>query len=207
LVFSKWQNNQYGNIVPAADSELCELLKWKPWDSDERQHFDNDALRKRVLECPQGVAVQYEFKAGRGNIKRYPFTRAVSLGATLDVLKIMYAIYPPAIQHAGTSRLRSTPLHAACTYRAPKEVMKFLIQEYPEAAAITTSHAYTPLHTACECGVSSPKVIRLLIRTNPQALEQPNKLGNTPFLTALKSPHTDPAVLKILKIGRGQYYV
>jgi hypothetical protein len=203
LVFSKWQKNQYDKIVPAADSELCELLKWKPWDSDERQHFDNDGLRKRVLECPQGVAVRYEFEApGRGNRKRYPFFRAISLGATLDVLKIMYDIYPPAIKDAGTNgSFRSTPLHAACAYRAPLEVVKLLIREYPEAAAIKTNHGYTPLHNACEYGVSSPDVIKLLIQTNPQALEQRNKLGNTPFLTALKSPHTDPAVLKILKLS------
>jgi hypothetical protein len=199
LVFSKWQKNKYDNIVPAADSELCELLKWKPWDPDERQQFDNDGLRKRVLECPQGVAVQYEFKAqGRGSRKRYAFFRAVSLGATLDVLKVMYDIYPPAIKDAGTS-FRSTPLHAACSSQASLEVMRFLIQEYPEAAAITTKHGYTPLHNALEYGVSSPNVIQLLIQANPQALEQRNKLGNTPFLTALKSPHTDPEVLKILK--------
>jgi hypothetical protein len=78
-------------------------------------------------------------------------------------------------------------------------VLKFLIQEYPEAAAIKTNHGYTPLHNACEYGVSSPNVIKLLIQANLQALEQCNTLENVTFLTALKSPHTDLAVLKILK--------
>jgi ankyrin repeat protein len=128
---------------------------------------------------------------------RYPFHRAVGLGAGLDVLKEMHSVSPHAIRELGA--FSNTPLHAACAYQAPLDVIAFLLREHPEAAAIQNKHGYFPLHNACEYRVSAPKVILRLIQANPQALGQRNKLGRTPYTTVQRKGDTaDPEVLRIL---------
>ena len=155
-------------------------MKWSPWSKEERQQFSNSKLQQHIQTNPDGVGAKYEFKsAGRGSSTRYPLIRAVSLGASLDVIREMFTIYPDAVQEVGT--FNSTPLHAACVYQGSFEVIQFLLQEYPEAAQIRNKHGYYPLHLACEYGVSAVEVIQLLIKANPQALGEKNKLGQTPY--------------------------
>lgn len=182
------------------DPELFQLLRWKPWDEDERKKFNIESLRKHIQSHPEGVGIKYEFQApGRGYQKRYPLQRAIALGATLDVIEQMYTIYPPAMQDSSSPFSRSTPLHSACAYQASFDVIKFCLQKFPEAAHMQTKYGYTPLHNACEYGKPCIDVIQLLIKANKQALTIRNRLGKTPYETAANNPNIDPTILEVLR--------
>ena len=192
----KKQKKKTSPKEPEPDPELFRLLSLNPWESSQRQLYDNQAVEKVVMANPDAVCCKYEFKApGRGTLCRYPLYRAVSLGATLTVVQLMHAACPDAIREE--SKFRSTPLHAACAYRATIDVIEYILQHAPESVMVQTKHGYTPLHNACEYGVSSSQVITLLIDAYPEALMIRNKLGKTPYETALRNS-ADPIILDIL---------
>lgn len=176
----------------SGDRELFEILKFSPWHEEERAKFDNSLLRKHVLTHPDGVKAMYDWPRSE---RQYPLIRAIGLGASIDVVKMMYKICPKAIEYTG--RFRKTCLHASVSQSL--EVMEYVLRRYPAAAEIRTKHAYYPLHNACEYGVSSTRVIELLIRAYPQALLMKNKLARRPLETAQAHSSTHPKVLKLLE--------
>jgi hypothetical protein len=180
-------------LVP--DPELFELLNIAPWDADQRQQFNNDAVQTFVQTTPEAFRCKYEFKsAGRGTEKRYPLYRIVALGGSLEVVQLVCQVWPQALSEA--TKFRSTPLHAATAFQASLKVIQYLHTEYPDAISITTKHGYTPLHNACEYG-ASPEVIQYLVDAHPEAGVRINKLGKTPYQTAQKN-NAEPMVLSLL---------
>uniref|UniRef100_A0A7S4K2T1 Uncharacterized protein n=1 Tax=Odontella aurita TaxID=265563 RepID=A0A7S4K2T1_9STRA len=118
---------------------------------------------------------------------RYPLKRAVSLGASMDVVQRMTSSHPDAIRDRGvkgTNGYGATLLHTACAYGASEEVVQFLATQYPPALQLTTRHRYLPLHNACETGASA-NVVRILVNMHPGALDHKNVLGRNPAECAL----------------------
>ena len=175
---------------------LQKLLDILPHRDRDRGNYDDNSVRKVIEECPECVMTRYRFQTeSRFSVScRYPLYKAVSLGASLAVVRRMYDAYPTAIMEGGT--MNKTPLHAACSHpETPVEVVAFLIEKYPQGVSRTTRYGYTPLHNACEYGCH-PKIIKMLVEQYPAALHMRNKLGETPYMTA-KRAQAAPLVLSL----------
>lgn len=142
----------------------------------------------------------YKFqKAGRGSRSNYPLSRIISLGASLKTIKKAHRLFPPAMKHLPQSRI--TPLHTACIYSAPIEVVQYILQQIPDAIRQPTEHVFLPLHFACEATIPEPApvdVVRLLVQAYPEALSKVNKLGDTPIQTAQRNKLGRPEVIHFL---------
>ena len=168
--------------------QLQQLLDGQPHVQADRDSVQDLKIMKIISDDPRCAAVKYRFSSGktrtttRGTMTtlRYPFYRAVALGASIETIRLLYKAHPPAIQHGG--RMRKLPLHAACTHpeSASVEVLMFLIEEYPEALQARTKHGYLPLHNACEYGLPL-EVVQLLVQHCPNAKYERNKLRDRPF--------------------------
>jgi len=63
----------------------------------------------------------------------------------------------------------NTPLHVACLYHAPLDVLKVLLDESPDACLIQNKDGQTPLFIAIAVN-SDIDVLRLLLRNKPEAV-------------------------------------
>mmetsp|Transcript_1949 Transcript_1949/g.3515 ORF Transcript_1949/g.3515 Transcript_1949/m.3515 type:complete len:158 (+) Transcript_1949:183-656(+) len=86
----------------------------------------------------------------------------------------------------------NTPLHAALGYKAPDEFIIDLLNTNKKAITIhATGNEWLPLHVAAMYG-SSAKVMELIIRAYPQALDDPGEggiKGRTPRHFSQRFPH------------------
>lgn len=170
------------------DPDLRLLLDLIPYDDEEIERYDNSAVRALLKANPSAATARYEF-AGCQGWRQFPLKRAVSLGASLDIVRRMAAAHPDAIHDRGMPGMSgsgATALHAACAYGSSFEIVKFLAIRYPEALEMTTRHGYLPLHSSCERGASAD-VVRFLVEMHPAALNRRNKLGRTPAECALRA--------------------
>ena len=103
------------------DPELFELFNIAPWDADQRQQFNNDAVQTFVQTTPDAFRCKYEFKSSRrGAEKHYPLHRIVALGDSLELVQLVCQAWPQALSEA--TYFRFTPLHAATAYQAVRGV-------------------------------------------------------------------------------------
>jgi len=79
------------------------------------------------------------------------------------------------------------PLHSACYYAAPFELIKYIFDRNPEAARLTGEKSL-PLHIACRPldGHASVYVIRMLLLAYPEAASIPDDEGLLPLEIACK---------------------
>jgi len=90
------------------------------------------------------------------------------------------------------------PLHAALGYRAPDRIILSVLQYHPDATKIHGTDDWLPLHIACMWG-ASPAVLEALIRSYPQALDDPGQgglKGRTPRLFATKCSEEAQVLLR-----------
>jgi ankyrin repeat protein len=80
----------------------------------------------------------------------------------------------------------SLPLHYACRYGAPLEVIQYLVDQWPEALKIADEYGWLPLHVAC--AYKAPvAVIQFLVEQCPEALMTINQVGDLPLHLACRS--------------------
>lgn len=82
---------------------------------------------------------------------------------------------------AETNEYRLTLLHYACIFNPTAvDIIRFLLEQYPDAARALCTSNRTPLHFACYNNVSL-QVVRLLVEAHPQAVQVTDVDGNTPL--------------------------
>jgi ankyrin repeat protein len=98
---------------------------------------------------------------------------------SFDVLKFFLEIDPTLVQEKIESDLPL--LHWACSRNAPLDVLKVILDAYPDAIQICDSQkGYLPLHFACFYK-SSLEILQFLIKVYPESIQQTDKLGKLPL--------------------------
>lgn len=72
-----------------------------------------------------------------------------------------------------------SPLLSAIILRAPVEVIRALVDAYPNGTKIRDNRKMLPLHIAFRLG-ASPKTVAILVRAYPYALTSKDSKGHTP---------------------------
>jgi hypothetical protein len=184
--------------------DLYKLIRHRPWKPEERFKYDDDAICWYAHHHPNSFRVRYDFsKQGRGQIRNFPLTRILSLGASLRTVEAVVAAYPPALLFRHHLH-RTTVLHAACAFPSPFQagVIQFLLDLNPPSVSQTNRHAFLPIHNACCACLPSPiglEAIQILVEAYPQSISHTNKLGETPLQAARRNQESLPDVLRYLE--------
>jgi hypothetical protein len=125
-----------------------------------------------------------------------PFEYLSSLMATRDWYSVYLALemYPSlaskwiyGIDEASASIYKRLPLHCACIYGGPIDLIEKLIQLHPEGIKmIDPTDSSTPLSLACFANCSI-EIIQLILRMYPDAIEIVNVYGQAPLHVAILS--------------------
>ena len=83
-------------------------------------------------------------------------------------------------ENTGLIKWRIAPLHAACMFGAPKELIEMLLQLSPEIIAETDDRGNLPLHLAFLTGMDQERMM-LLVQAYPEAMSCKNNFGRTPI--------------------------
>lgn len=193
--------------------QLVSLLNHDPWSIHKTNAYDDDLtydfLRSNVKLCRK----KYTFDFGKD--KLFPFTVLCALGASVRTLSECYHAHPPAA--AWNDGFIGTPMHYACHYRAPTEVIQFLIEDVrvvessssssegsrdssqdKNAMVWATNHMFRlPVHLACMA--QAPLVtLKLLAEEYSQGLARVDKEGMTPLHYACDHADADLEVIEML---------
>lgn len=96
----------------------------------------------------------------------------------------------------------STPLHIAC-WSGSSEIVRLLVDTYRDAASAQDKKGRTPLHVACSaCPPPSVGTIEALINADPEVINIPDSLGQTP-LSLLCARHDSRLNMALDMINRG----
>mmetsp|Transcript_10615 Transcript_10615/g.17306 ORF Transcript_10615/g.17306 Transcript_10615/m.17306 type:complete len:282 (+) Transcript_10615:131-976(+) len=95
-----------------------------------------------------------------------------------EVATTLYAAFPDAIKELDAAG--NLPLHIAIRYRAPDELIRFLVQNYPKSSEIEDGFGNLPLHLSIQFE-SNPEVVRFLMNNYPNALKIGNRRGSLPL--------------------------
>mmetsp|Transcript_15011 Transcript_15011/g.34801 ORF Transcript_15011/g.34801 Transcript_15011/m.34801 type:complete len:1189 (+) Transcript_15011:85-3651(+) len=89
------------------------------------------------------------------------------------------------------------PLHHACQMGGNPEVIKALIEAYPDATGALTRKQDSPLSLACTSN-SSAETVQLLIKANPKVLTQKNNYGFCPLHCVCRAHQPRMGIVKAL---------
>jgi hypothetical protein len=81
---------------------------------------------------------------------------------------------------------RRLPLHWACFHRYDPEIVRLLLEAFPDGVSSPDVNGYIPLHHACWHSHPSVDNIRLLIQANPQTISMKANNGKTPLHDACR---------------------
>jgi len=142
--------------------ELAELLV-------ERCALMTAEQRGRALEILESRPQLAKHKMGRFDLA-FPFHAIVAdPGVPLEMIQKVYAMNPRAIKDVS----ETLPLHEACCNGAAHDVIQFLLNEYPEAAAIKTNTrdgGLLPIHEAVRRINTSLETLQALIDAFPDCM-------------------------------------
>jgi ankyrin repeat protein len=79
--------------------------------------------------------------------------------------------YPESLQV--TNNFGNLPLHDACRYGAPLDIVRHLVEAHPEFLKVTNHDGNLPLHQSY-CQGSSLEVVRYLVREFSESLQLTN---------------------------------
>ena len=156
--------------------------------------FDfNDTINGSVDDCiDNNMNISHSTLAG----SEPPFEYLSSLMATRDWHSVNVAIelYPSlaatwiyGIDDVSAGIYKRLPLHCACIYGGPIDIITMLIKLHPKGIKTSDpSDSSTPLSLACFANCSID-IIRLILRTYPQAIDIVNVYGQVPLHVAVLS--------------------
>lgn len=176
-----------------ASERLFDALNHDPWDRNNG--FKDEDAKAIIKKHPETCKEQYRFEATKD--KMYPLSMLCALGASASTLKACYKAYPPAMEF--DDGWIGTPMHYACTYRAPREVLKFLIDKDDSEDMIEKVNLKKrlPLHLAAM--IKTPvENIMLLIKEYHKGLAAVDCGGMTPLHLACNRSDPDPAIIELL---------
>jgi len=118
---------------------------------------------------------------------------------TIPLLESLLWAYPESVRKRETG-FRRLPLHIAIRARAPDDVIFFLLEKYPDAAAVQDVLGRVPLHYAIS-NFSPMSTIRTLIEVCPATARASDNLGWTPLHVAANTARSAEMVEVLLERG------
>jgi len=101
----------------------------------------------------------------------------------------------------GDHEARVLPIHVACSLRAPLEVVRALVEAYPEClSAKESSFKRLPIHAACMSS-APPEAIEYLARECVAGTSEPDMLGRLPIHYACSNGAPEAVVRALLRVN------
>jgi hypothetical protein len=124
----------------------------------------------KLMEGKSWDEIIYFLETGKWYFDATVFT-SFFFGTGPDPRFIESRTWVTALDETGSVRWCQLPLHAAITFQAPFEVVKKLVEVYPESIRCADDQDMLPLHYAFRFG-SEDKVLAYILEEFPQALKK-----------------------------------
>ena len=93
----------------------------------------------------------------------------------------------------------STPLHMACLYRAPHDIIRLLVHGFPQALFVQDTQGWTPLHVNLLYGTDETTTLFLIRAGGPTAAGLTCKLVGSPLHLACRHGSSETVLQALLK--------
>ena len=161
--------------------ELFAILDIEPWSSDNTTYSDEE-LMDAIEADPESVKKKYRFEFF--GVVIYPFSMMCAIGSSLEAIQMCYEVFPEALQEKDP--WVGSPLHYACGYEGPFEVVEWLIEQESNMLTTVNRLKRSPFHIACQFNPRS-EILEALLHTAPMGLEIADKYGCTPLHLACEN--------------------
>jgi ankyrin repeat protein len=180
-------NHNFSPMHAAWSAEMVQLLLDHDADPDFRGLFEERPLHwyaRRDDTAAMRAILQHGVEVNPiGHIGQTPLHKSVR--RSLDSVEIL-------VKHGADVEQRdddgNTPLHLA-SEAGKTDVVKFLVERWPEGTRETNERHATPLHLAAEAGKT--EVVRFLAERWPEGMRERDSILNTPLHLAAKAGNTD----------------
>lgn len=130
---------------------FCRVLSFL-FDSKEKNSFSS------LLVCSKLCRSHIAFS--------WPLRAAVRAG-NLPLCRLIYEASPSQVSRSRDGWL---PLHEACQYQPQNtDLLRFLLEIYPEGVCSPTQHGSYPLHLLCSYGADNIEALSYLLQVFPNA--------------------------------------
>lgn len=124
----------------------------------------------KSIEAKKWDEIIYFLETGKWYFDTSVFT-SIFFGPGPDPRFVESRTWVTALDEMGSVRWCQLPLHAAITFQAPFDVVKKLIEAYPESVRCADDQDMLPLHYAFRFG-SEDKVLAYVLEEFPQAVKK-----------------------------------
>ncbi len=137
------------------------------------------------------IQVHPQCAAQRNSDGHFPLHVALTAGAPLDLVQLLIAANPGAVDHADI-------LHMALkSKQASLDVVKFLVHIRPQCVHMIDHAGNLPMHVAVHVPVSY-QVVKFLLETCPNGARHVNKAGMLPMHMALQGTPVTYEIFELL---------
>ena len=157
---------------------------------------DYDTTCSRLYKSIEGKnwdEIIYFLETGKWYFDTTIFT-SIFFGTGPDPRFVQSRTWVTALDEMGSVRWCQLPLHAAITFQAPFEVIKKLVEVYPESVRCADDQDMLPLHYAFRFG-SEDKTLAYILEEFPQALKKKALRDRLPLDMAHYSSKPERAVI------------
>lgn len=112
-------------------------------------------------------------------------------------LRILY--YAQDAKFVSKNMNNATPLHLACLYRAPYEIVELILNANPQALLYQDSEGWTPIHVVLLYGSDDETALMLIRRGGPHACSIQSKLVGTPLHLACRHGCSTAIIKELLR--------
>ncbi len=102
---------------------------------------------------------------------------------SLEIVRACVNAYPNRISDLNENGM--TALHVYSMNLVNEDILKYLIQQYPEALKLPNKFGFLPIHKAAMCKHCDGDTLKALIDANPAGLLVKNREGSTPLHLAI----------------------
>jgi len=99
------------------------------------------------------------------------------------------------------------PFHVACRGGAPVEILRLVLEEYPDAQNVADNRGYFPIHYACQAVAPSLDVIRFLSEQHPASVFAQTSSGALALHLLCGAKPADNVVRFLLQLYEGSISV
>jgi hypothetical protein len=178
------------------EEQLFILLNHDPWG--EKVLFDDGAIREVIEEDYRICERMYKFESIDDD-STYPLSMLCALGADVDTVRLCYDAYTEALAY--NEGWIGTPLHYACAYQAPLEVVRFLVAKRPRLAGTVNRMGRSPMHLLCMMQPTKAAV-KVLMKHDKDVLIKGDLNGMLPLHHACDSGASAEVIAMLIKVER-----
>ena len=121
---------------------------------------------------------------------------------TLDHFQSLLQLFPANLTSSRDND-GALPLHIACQFGAPVEILRLIVQADAAALQTMNNNGDLPLHAACQADAPSLDGIRFVVEQDPNAVQAANNDGALPLHLLCGSRPTVPTVKYLVSSFEG----